>query len=234
MNWMIRLASPEEYLGTLGAPPETIQWIMSQPNPQFYINEYRKSPGADVTILQPPQKQQYEPTRWERDQARWYAKEDPMHQWVLVQLRKMRTTLAPRRIVQGNDDYDYGMPTPDFQQKMRELDDWYRMTNEDEDTPSIEISSYSWEQAVAASDEWHAVAAGEGAGKIYESTNPDLVMFNPPEWKGWSIQKVVSKNDLQTEGNRMNQCVGRYCNDVAVGATEIYSRRDNKNEPHVT
>ncbi len=207
---------------------------MSQPDPKFYINEHRKSPGADGTTLQPPQKQQYEPTRWELDQARWYAKEDPRHQWVLVQLRKMRTTLAPRRTIQGNDDYSYTIASPDFQQKMREIDDWYRMTNEDADTPNIEISSYSWEQAVAASDEWHAVAAGEGAGKIYESTNPDLVIFNPPEWEGWSIQKVVSRNDLQTEGNRMNHCVGRYCNDVAVGATEIYSLRDNKNEPHVT
>lgn len=234
MSWMIRLASPEEYLGTLGAPPETIDWIMSQPDPQFYINEYRKNPGINVTTLHPPQKQQFEPTRWERDQAQWYREGDPRHKWTLVQLRKMRTTSAPIRVVQGHDDYDYGQPTPEIQQQMREIDDWYQMTNEDENVPNIDIASYSWEQAVAASDEWHAVAAGEGAGKIYSPVNPELVMFRPPEWNGWSIQKVVSRNDLAVEGNLMNQCVGRYCLQVDQGLAEIYSLRDPKNVPHVT
>ncbi|MHA2279009.1 MAG: hypothetical protein ACXAC2_24785 [Candidatus Kariarchaeaceae archaeon] len=37
MNWLVKTAGPEEYLATLGAPPETIQWIMSQPNSQFFI-----------------------------------------------------------------------------------------------------------------------------------------------------------------------------------------------------
>ncbi len=232
MNWFQKIASPEEYLATLGAPPETVQWIMSQPNSQFYINEYRQDSGTDLSLLQPPQKQENEPTRWELDQARWY--DDPRHKWILVQLRKMRTTLAPARKVQGYDDYSYVLPGGDIQQKMREIDDWYEITNSDEMVPNIDIISYSFAQAVAASDEWHRVAAGEGSGKIYGSTNPKFVMFNPPEWKGWSIQKVVSRNDLLVEGNLMNHCVGKYHQQVQDGESEIYSLRDTDNEPHVT
>ena len=201
---------------------------MSQPEPQFFINEFRKNTGVDVTTLQPPQKQQFNPTRWEADQATWYAEDDPRHKWILVQLRKMRT----QPIGGMHGEYKYIIPSGVFQQKMREIDDWFEI-NLQNGTP-IDIASYSWDQAVAASDEWHAVSAGRGEGKIYESTNLDLIMFSPQEWEGWSVQKVISENDLLVEGNRMNHCVGDYCRQVQSGSTEIYSLRDPKNEPHVT
>ncbi len=234
MNWFLKVASPEEYLGSLGAPSESIQWIMSQPNPQFYINEFRKNPGVDLTALQPPQKRQFEPTRWELNQVTQYHKDDSRHKWLLVQLRKMRTTTTPFRDMQGILQYDYVMGGGEIQRKMREIDDWYWANFALEEPGTFDLSSYSWDQAVAASDEWHAASAGKGSGKIYEPLNPEYVVFSPKEWNGWSIQKVVSENDLLVEGNRMNHCVGDYCPQVDSGATEIYSLRDPKNEPHVT
>lgn len=232
MNWLQKIASPEEYLGTLGAPPETIQWIMSQPNSQFFINEYRKNPSVDVTSLQPPEKREFQPTRKELQRAQWYAEDNPMRKWVLVQLRKLRT--KPHPLSSGLMDYDYSVSMNYFDIKTQEIDDWYRISNANEDMPNIDIASYTWDQAVAASNEWHSVAAGKGSGKLYEPTNPDLIIFNPPEWQGWSIQKVISENDLLVEGNKMSHCVGDYYSQVKKGNSEIYSLRDPQNQPHVT
>ena len=46
--------------------------------------------------------------------------------------------------------------------------------------------------------------------EIFEPTNPELIQYGPewskPEWQGWTIQRVMSGNDLEVEGNRMNHC----------------------------
>lgn len=42
------------------------------------------------------------------------------------------------------------------------------------------------------------------------------------------------RNALKYEGDTMGHCVGGYCDDVASGATRIYSLRDAKGQPHVT
>lgn len=44
---------------------------------------------------------------------------------------------------------------------------------------------------------------------------------------------LVSKA-LKYEGDRMNHCVGSYCDTVSSGATRVFSLRNNKGEPHVT
>lgn len=230
MNWLQKIAGPEDYLATLGAPPETIQWVMSQPDPQFYINEYRKNPGVDVTTLQP--KQQYEPTFRENQRIIYYEDGDPRRKWVLGQLRQMRG--RPYPLQNGEMDYEYPIALATFDNKMSQIDDWYTISNENPNVPNIDLFKYTWDQAVEASDAWHAIAAGEGAGIIYEPTNPDLVMFQPKEWEGWSIQKVVSENDLKSEGTQMDHCVGQYCRRVNAGETEVYSLRDPNNKPHVT
>jgi hypothetical protein len=114
-----------------------------------------------------------------------------------------------------------------------EIYDWYKSVGP-------EISSYTPEQAYAETDEWHRMMAGKGEGKIYEPTKPELIVYGPewknPEWQGWTIQKVMSENDLLTEGStdNMNHCVGDYPEEVAAGYMIIYSLRDPKNNPHAT
>lgn len=39
---------------------------------------------------------------------------------------------------------------------------------------------------------------------------------------------------LKYEGDRMNHCVGSYCDTVSRGDTRVFSLRNNKGEPHVT
>ena len=52
--------------------------------------------------------------------------------------------------------------------------------------------------------------------------------------KGVRWVKVFSPECLDREGKMMGHCVGSYASKVSGGDTEIYSLRDNKNEPHVT
>jgi len=83
--------------------------------------------------------------------------------------------------------------------------------------------------------------AGRGEGKYYQEQN---IVYGP-EWKddkgnvvdkfnGWTIQEVKTQNDLNVEGNKMNNCVGNYYNAVDNGESRIFSLRDPSNNPHIT
>ena len=237
MSWlqkMIRLAGPEDYLASLGAPPETIQWIMSQPNPQFFVNEFRKNPGVDVTTLQAPQtKETY--TQRELQRVSLYGRhtgDNSLQKWALIQLKKLR--VRPNPLSNGAMDYDYAMGMTEFDNRLQQINDWYHMGNWD--GRPVDINSFTWEQAWVASVRWHQESAKLGAKLQYEPTNPELVVFQKPEWKGWTIQKIVSENDLQREGYLMNHCVGNeeYFRNTQSGNSEIYSLRDGENNPHIT
>lgn len=224
MSWLIKIAGPEEYLSSLGASPEIIQWIVSQPSPQFYVNEFRKNPQLTLQGLSAiPFKEKSPYTSKELQRTKNFI----VPKWALVQLRTMRVKPYPG--LPEGEDYIYSISMTEFDSKLNMINDWARLS-----VPPVDIASYSWDQAVAASDEWHAVSAGQGSGKVYEPTNPELIIFNPPEWEGWNIQQVVSENDLLVEGNIMNNCIGKYFNAVSSGETFVYSLRDPKNRPHVS
>ena len=240
MNWLQKIADVAEYLNNLGATPEISNWIQSQPDANFYVNQFRQNPSIginELAVIQPQQRRKRQtrnegPTMQELHRTNEYQ---PFFQkWALKQLRKMRVRPHPGRWAgpgtNGTMDYDYSLPWVAFDNYLGQIHDWYTHTINNPDG----IFSYSWGQARAASDEWHAVAAGKGSGKIYEPTNPELVVFQPPEWKGWSIQKMTSENDMLVEGNLMNHCVGEFCENVKGGSIEVYSLRDPQNKPHVT
>lgn len=52
---------------------------------------------------------------------------------------------------------------------------------------------------------------------------------------GWGDPRRPQLEDaLRAEGDAMGHCVGGYCDDVASGASRIFSLRDAKGQPHVT
>ena len=221
------------YLESLGADPSIIQFITSQgSNSQTLVNEFRKNPSLTIEQLQtliPKQQKQIEPnTSHEQFAARPYP--EPMKQWILVNLRKIRIKkeLSPQGERTGI--HNFYMKLIDT---LPQILDWVERSN-----PQPNISSYSPEQAIQATDEWHRTMASQGEGIEYEPTQPNLIMYGPdwqnPEWKGWTVQKVISANDLEVEGNRMDHCVGSYCDDVEKGYSTIFSLRDPQNNPHVT
>lgn len=238
MSWLqkIVLAQADIYLSNLGVSPEVIQSVLSQENPQWYINQLRQNPAMslyDIEQLSSPQKiSPY--TDGEQHAVQNY--DEPFRSWALVQFRKMRTGDPPRQEKHlGNRpyiNYRYIQSVGLIGDNLDLIYDWWRFTE-----PTPEMASYTFEIAMQAQEEWHRVSAGKGEGLIYESTNPELVIFNQwsnPEWKGWTVQKVISENDLSVEGNLMNNCVGDYCKPVQQGRTEIFSLRDPKNKPHAT
>jgi len=173
-------------------------------------------------MIQPRRKRRERKERSFTDQEQKAFKhyEDWFQKWILSQVIRTRTS----------SEYGYYPPFNVFVSYISEIHDWYTQTRNN----SNEIFSFTWEQAKRESDAWHAAAAGEGEGKVYEPTNPELIVYSPPAWKGWSIQKVVSENDMLTEGNLMSHCVGQYCDQVGSGQLEVFSLRDPKNKPHVT
>ena len=100
-----------------------------------------------------------------------------------------------------------------------------------------QLASYTAQQALAASEEWHRRMAERGANKIYEEGNINVVYG--PNWKdnqfnGWTIKQIKSPNDLDVEGHLMDHCVGSYAEEVEQDSSQIYSLRDPSNKPHVT
>jgi hypothetical protein len=216
---------------------EFVKQIQDRRELGIAVNMIRKNPNITIpeltsTIQQNSQKQ-VAPTNTQQEQviASAYSQHPDFQNWILLQLRILRRTLS------FSDDSKQ-LYNQEMRQKQREfalIYDWYKFNNIGKN-----INNYNYEKAEKATAIWHKVIAGEGAGKIYEPTEPDLVVYEfnnngeNPDWEGWTIQEVRTPNDLSCEGNLMNHCVGGYADEVKSGRTRIFSLRDPQNKPHVT
>jgi len=241
-NWYLKLVFSQgisSYLERLGASPEIINYISSQEKSfsQFLINEFRKNPNLTLEELQ--QIRTPEKIDPYLDSEKNRAKQFPdLEKWILVNFRKIRKgkTLLKDPYVLTPELTDVLTPEEmslwdSFNLKLNEINDWFRFVHPN-------IFSYTAEQAIVASDEWHRTAAGKGEGLVYEPTKPENITYGPnwknPDWDGWTIQKIKSENDLGVEGNNMNNCIGQYSSQVQSGESVIYSLRDPSNKPHVS
>lgn len=78
-------------------------------------------------------------------------------------------------------------------------------------------------------DDWAEEFVDTDLGKLRKFRDPKtggLTATDPTE--------EALRAALKYEGDTMGHCVGGYCDDVASGATRIYSLRDAKGQPHVT
>ncbi len=242
-NWYkkyIYAQGADQYLASLGASPEVIQYILSEENnSQLLINEFRKNPRLTTEQLRSfifPQKNIIDPyLERERRRATVISNDNIFQQWVLVNFRKIRKGRLPpeNQVNRLNEVLNIEEQNKylEFDEIIDQIADWYNSIQPD-------IASYSPEQAIQASDEWHQMMAGKGEGLYYESTKPELIMYGPEwknkNWQGWTIQRVMSENDLLAEGNKMSNCVGSYCSGVQNESLIIYSLRDPQNKPVVT
>ena len=110
--------------------------------------------------------------------------------------------------------------------------DFYRRFKQD--NPNFDITSYSIDKIYDLAKEWHEAIAGKGSGKMYEPTDPNNIVYRYENPKGWTIQAVTTENDLLAEGNKMDNCVSSYANDVKKGYIYVYSLRNDKNYPLAT
>jgi hypothetical protein len=116
--------------------------------------------------------------------------------------------------------------TPGFRmpQELRNILDFVKATHTD-------LGEMTWEQALAASEEWHEQYADQEAGE-YESRN--VVQ----EWPDGYTMVELGPADCATEGAIMQHCVGDpkqgYAERLRDGEIAIYSLRDPNNRPHAT
>lgn len=100
------------------------------------------------------------------------------------------------------------------------------------------LAGLTLDQADAFAENWHDVISGEGEGLEYYGEKIEDIVFGPqwsnPEWNGWTIKQVTTKNNLRAEGSKVGHCVGKYCDEVMKGRTRIFSLRDPSNTPYVT
>ena len=203
MNWykFLKFADREkrnQYLQSLGMSQEIIDYINSKDDQtaQLLINQIRQNPSLTINDLEqigPVQEKQNIALPQEINFTRRFGENTDFTKWILTQFRKLR---------KGQQfDYDTlpiferspeGQPFVQFANKLDEIKDWYSSTQPD-------IASYSAEQAIQLSDEWHKMIAEKGEGYFYNPTD-QLITYGPnwknEKWQGWTIQKVISENDL--------------------------------------
>ncbi len=263
MSWLLKIAGRDDYLAGLGASPDIIQYIMSQDDASyshFLTNQFRMNPSMTLPDLQslkmPVKEPPYLPL--EEDNAEMLIRRWPeekrhlagaFRQWVLVQFRKYR---RPQHDLYMGTTYntstcpDYPYERASMQamidQFFRPIKDWYI------DTES-QIASYSLEAASEATRQWEQAKRGDG--EVYDGADKVVYSWNQGQFAGWSIKRIRSQNNAIVEGDLMSHCVGdceyqdtydkveqepaAIFRDRHMGTyVELYSLRDNKNQPHVT
>jgi len=207
MNWykIVIAGNRDDYLRSIGASEDIIQYITSldENSAQLLTNEFRKNPQLTINdIRQTQMPAQYAVSdidkQIEEALLSRYSEAAVMQPWILKQTRKMWRSMQ----MSGENRYpDYVsfvrsviMVGNRFGQKLAEIRDWVTRSGE-----NIDISSYSYDQAVEASNEWHEFMAAQGEGGAYEPTQKEDVLYGPTwinnetgkeieEYRGWTIQ----------------------------------------------
>lgn len=146
------------------------------------------------------------------------------------------------------------MPYPIFSIQ-RELDhvyDWY--CEHIDENPRFNIFSMSLDNALQASNEWHEELANQTNGSKFTKikkengkiVDPNVVMvFDEDkinslglskEYVDWMIVKLTVESDFKLEADIMGNCLGnsRWFDQYKNRIIEIYSLRDESNQPHVS
>jgi hypothetical protein len=106
------------------------------------------------------------------------------------------------------------------------------------------LGKMNMEQAVRHVAEVNALRAVESnKARAMDMTGMPIHKEYPESGMSWRQLKQTEEGQagydklkkwLKDEGDTMRHCVGGYCDDVASGASEIYSLRDAKGKPSVT
>ena len=111
-----------------------------------------------------------------------------------------------------------------LKEKAAEIRDWIERTEK-------QIRGRTLENAVEETEKWHSESYALEKGEYSPSKRENIVISYQ---NGYSWQRISSGTDAKIEGQKMNHCVGNYCNDVDEGKIDLYSLRDENNKPLVT
>ena len=111
-----------------------------------------------------------------------------------------------------------------LREKAAGIRDWIDRTGE-------RLQGRTLENAVKETEKWHSESISLEKGE-YLPTKPEDIIISYQNKYTW--QRISSGTDAKIEGNKMNHCVGNYCDDVDEGKIDIYSLRDENNSPLIT
>jgi len=255
---LFKFAAISDVLTALNVSDEIKQYVLSQPKDRMNhciialeknknIKSVNELEAAVNELLQSADKFDINAVKF------WLGQyyEEPAGQWALDNLRKLRKNnpiLDSEKFYKifpawfnfvgwvsdtnANALLGEGLLTADLQFSRQSFLDWYRALVTKESILSMSIGEVA--QQIR---NWHEIQAQLGEGEKYQEGTTNIVYgpkWHNPAFNGWTIKKITTENDLQVEGNKMNHCVGGYCEHVESGNSIIYSLRDSKNEPHVT
>jgi len=243
-NWkfLFKSADLSEYLSNQGVTPEVIQFISNLPGKarQSYMQVVKENPQITLDELSanPPPPQTPPPfTGFEEMMSSTLSFDPIIKKWIKVQLKKhrgkprtVRDTISYTYIL-GGEEYDL---YPNYIEAIFQgIVDWIENNN-------IDIVSYDFERAFQLSRTWHEQLENADTITQYEETNPASIEYGPewskPEWQGWTLQRILTTDDLKAEGNKMNHCVkgSAFCGRLKSSDSFFYSLRDPQNNPHIT
>lgn len=146
--------------------------------------------------------------------------------WFAREIRKNLKAFASFRALDNNPDPALrgipGMFMP-LHDVSRQMTDWWN-----EEQP--DILRYTWEQALVASYEWHRQLAADTplGGKALAGV--PVLRFED----GWTLERLVTRRQLESEGQSMGHCVGGYWQKVREASCVIFSLREGDGSPVAT
>ena len=143
-------------------------------------------------------------------------------------------------------------PVFEIEREINHIFDWY--VNHIDQNPRFNIFSMSLDNSLQASDRWHEELASQSSTRTFSKikkengqiVDPNVVkVFDrdtlekiglPEKYQGWMIVKLTEENDFEIEADIMGHCLAtnNYFYQYEKGYIEIYSLRDESNQPHVT
>ena len=111
-----------------------------------------------------------------------------------------------------------------LREKAAGIRDWIDRTGE-------RLQGRTLENAVKETEKWHSESYSLERGEYLPTKKEDIVVQYRD---GYSWQRISSGTDAKIEGQKMNHCVGNYCDDVDEGKIDLYSLRDENNSPLIT
>jgi len=219
-----------------GTPKDVIDSINNLPpnEKHLYLKHLKENPllklyELDSLVKKPKEKKL---SALEKSINNDFAEHKEFANWCLFQLKKIRTTNTDENSAAGN------LNDQQLKEQFNQIYDWYKSVKRD--NPNWQLKNLSYSEALEEQYDWHQMMSGQGSSSFYlpfkrnengEIVDPSIVYrFDD----GWFVVKVLNKNDLKVEGNRMHHCVGGYCYEVEQGLSHIYSLRDPFNKPHAT
>jgi hypothetical protein len=96
-----------------------------------------------------------------------------------------------------------------------------------------DIFSFSFDEALAESQEWHKKFKTTGKYRVFENDKDESRVIYVSKDKKFFFM-LLNPEELDLEGDIMKNCVSSYKNKLLKGHSLIISMRDIKNQPHVT